>query len=237
MCKSKVICIGWHKTGTSTMGDALLTLGYDVLGARLDLAEPLFEGDVEKVFEAAKPYDALQDVPWAAIFKELDLAFPGSKFILTERAPDAWLHSAKKHFKDTHIPLHEYLYGKGILIGNEALYLNRYKRHNKEVKAYFQNRPNDLLIMNLKSGDGWEKLCPFLGHDVPKKSFPYSNKGKHNYTLKDRAKHLLRSVIPNPIRRARVELLESLGLHKGRNRFNNAGENKKERLQRIKKQK
>ena len=60
-------------------------MGYTVLGARLDMAEPLLRGDLAAAIEEAGKFDALQDVPWAALYRELDAAYPGSKFILTVR--------------------------------------------------------------------------------------------------------------------------------------------------------
>ena len=226
--RPKIICIGWHKTGTSTVGDALLMLKYNVVGARLDLAHSLLAGDKDPAIELAKQFNALQDVPWAALFKELDEAFPGSKFIYTDRADDAWLNSASKHFKDNDIPLHEWLYGNGILKGNEELYLKRFQKHRSEVISHFKNRPDDLLVMNFANGDGWEKLCTFLDVDVPSRPFPHSNKGRHNYTLRDKITDRIRFIVPERLRIARVELLHKLGLHHGRNRFNNAVQNRRE---------
>ncbi|MEL7221032.1 MAG: sulfotransferase, partial [Bacteroidota bacterium] len=81
--KPRVFCVGWHKTGTTTMGEALLLLGYKVVGARLDLATPLLAGNTQEVIDLAQQFDAFQDVPWAALYQELDEAYPGSKFILT----------------------------------------------------------------------------------------------------------------------------------------------------------
>jgi hypothetical protein len=227
--KPRVFCIGWHKTGTSTMGLALLELGYTVLGARLDMAEPLLAGDTNTPVKLAGQFDALQDVPWAALFRELDQAYPNSRFILTVRGEEAWLHSAGNHFKDKYVALHEWLYGKGVLAGNETLYLHRYRRHYHEVEAYFRDRPDDLLIMDFSRGHSWARLCRFLNEPVPRKPFPYANKGKHNYKWKDKTLMALRSAVPKPLRLARVALLEKLGLHHGRNRFNNHHQNQKAR--------
>ena len=49
--------------------------------------------------------------------------------------------------------------------------------HSKyhEINTYFKNRPNDLLVMNICEGDGWEMLCPFLGTDIPDVPFPKLN--------------------------------------------------------------
>jgi hypothetical protein len=229
----KVICIGWHKTGTSTMGYALLKLGYSVLGARLDMAKPLLNGDYHTPIKEAGEFQALQDVPWAALFKELDEAYPGSKFILTERKEKEWLNSALKHFNDKHYDLHEWLYGEGVMAGNEELYLERYRRHNQEVKAYFKDRPDDLLVMDLKAGDGWEKLCPFLGVPTPNQSFPHANKGKQSYNKKDKAYQYLRRFTPKNLRKVVLELklrvFSLLGYRDPRNPFNNQVENRRYR--------
>ncbi len=235
--KPRVFCIGWHKTGTTTLGLALLDLGYEVLGARLDMAEPLLKGDKAAAISLAGKYDALQDVPWAALFKELDTAYPDSKFILTVRDEEGWLKSAGKHFRDNYVGLHEWLYGDGVLQGNEELYLKRFRTHYREVREYFEERGEDLLVMNLMGGDKWEKLCDFLDEAVPQKAFPYENKGKHHYTPKDKIKNLLRKIVPAPLRRLRVSVLEEQGLHYGRNRFNNYPINKEWREKEEKNQK
>ncbi len=72
--------------------------------------------------------------------------------------------------------MRKWIYGIGCLEGNEKIYLKRYNDHNKEVVEYFKDRPNDFLIMDFSNGDGWEKLCPFLGCDIPKIDFPHVNK-------------------------------------------------------------
>jgi hypothetical protein len=230
----KVICIGWHKTGTSTLGDALLTLGYKVTGAREDLAYSLIEGDTKPALAIAEKFEAIQDVPWAALFKELDQAFPNSKFILTVRDEEAWLNSAKKHFKDTNYKLHEWLYGVGVIEGNEDIYLERFRRHYKEVEKYFKERSEDIIVMNFKNGDGWEKLCSFLKLTVPKKDFPHSNKGKHSFTLKDKIVYRLIGLSPIWLRHLRIEILIKLGFPDKRDRFNNKQYNSAEQQKREK---
>lgn len=235
--KPHVFCIGWHKTGTTTLGLALLELGYSVLGARLDLYKQLQAGDVRSVLDIAGDFDALQDVPWAALFRELDERYPGSRFILLEREPESWLRSAKRHFSDTYIPLHEWLYGKGVLEGNEDLYRKRYEEHNQLVKEYFTNRSEDLLIMNLQEEDDWEKLCKFLDCDIPKKKFPHSNKAPYSYNLRDKVIEKIKKIAPMKLRRFifRIKLikLKMAGKPDPRNRFNNMLENRREREERM----
>tara|TARA_B110000211_G_C14089961_1_gene558494 strand:- start:4766 stop:5479 length:714 start_codon:yes stop_codon:yes gene_type:complete len=228
----KVICIGWHKTGTSTLGDALIDLGYSVTGAREDLAYSLLDGDIDPSIEVAKNFQALQDVPWAALYQELDKAFPSSKFILTTREEQAWLNSAKKHFKNKNYKLHQWLYGNGIIEGNEKIYLERYRQHYESVKTYFKDRPDDLLVMNFSKGDAWEKLCTFLNKPIPKKTFPHSNKGKHSFTLKDKIINRIRKLSPYWLRRLRIKVLVKFGVPDRNDRFNNKLYNNLERQKR-----
>lgn len=223
--RPKIFCVGWHKTGTTTMGEALLKLGYNVVGARLDLAASLLNDDIQEAIKLAEKYDAFQDVPWAALYKELDEAFPGSKFILTIRDEQKWLFSAKKHFGENHTDMRQWLYGLGVLVGNEDLYLERFRRHNEEIQAYFQNRKDDFITMSWTDGDGWEKLCQFLDVPIPATPFPHANKGKHRRSFTQRFFYGLRSLIPKATRR---KLLDLLGLSRhNRNRFNNYEQNQK----------
>lgn len=204
------------------MGEALLLLGYNVVGARLDFSDELLNGNVDGVLREAIKFDAFQDVPWAPLYRELDIQFPGSKFILIERDGQKWLQSAVRHFGDRHIKMHSWMYGQGNIIGNENLYLQRYQQHNKEVKEYFEDRPNDLLVISLENGDGWEKLCPFLDKDIPKKKFPFANKARENYSLAEMVTAYLKGKISVEMRR---KILDALGVKDRRNRFNNHGKN------------
>lgn len=201
---NKIIGIGFHKTGTSTLRAAFEILGYTVQGPRTDLADELFKENWSRVFNEAKPYDVLEDNPWAVIYKELDRAFPGSKFIMTVRDEEKWIKSVVNHFGGNNSRMREYIYGEnnGNPEGKKDLYLKRYKRHQAEVKEYFKNRPNDLLIVSWEDGDGWEKICRFLQTPIPKKRFPHVNKGQYNLLQKviGQLKDLIRPII-KPLRK------------------------------------
>lgn len=230
---SKVFCVGLHKTGTSTIGAALLKLGYSVLGCRLDMVHFLSQGNTTAPLQLAGRYDALQDVPWACLYKELDACYPGSRFILTVRDESAWLESAKRHFGSMHIPLHEWIYGEGTLVGNESLYLERYQNHQIEVRNYFVNRPNDLLIFDLARGDGWDELCHFLDLKKPLSKFPHENKAPKNRNTRERLFFVVRGLTPLTLRSVVFEIKlffrKLVGLPDPRNRFNNFRENRRER--------
>ena len=129
-------------------------------------------------YQLVDQYDAFQDNPWPIIYKELDAKFPGSKFILLIRKPESWIKSQVTHFGTKETPMRKWIYGVGCPLGNEEIYLKRYNDHNEEVLAYFKDRPDSLVIMDLAKGDGWDKLCPFLNCKIPSGSFPHANKAQ-----------------------------------------------------------
>ena len=90
----KVFGIGLSRTGTQTLNRALQMLGYEAAHyppiTCYRLGRALLDLD-----EAGK-YDALTDIPVARFYKELDSAFPGSKFIMTVRNPDDWIESVER---------------------------------------------------------------------------------------------------------------------------------------------
>ncbi len=177
--RPKVFGIGFHKTGTKSLGNALAILGYRVTGPNgvLDLdithkALPIARALVPR-------FDAFQDNPWPILFREMDAFVPGSKFILTIRPTDEWLRSATNFFGAATTPMRRWIYGDdaGSPIGNEDLYRARYDRHNADVREHFASQPDDLLIMDLAQAN-WTPLCRFLGHEVPDRPFPHMNAGR-----------------------------------------------------------
>jgi hypothetical protein len=176
MSSPKIFCIGFHKTGTKSLALALEHLGYRVTGPN-GIHNPNIGRDVYRLaYSNVEEYDAFQDNPWPIIYKELDAKYLGSKFILTLRPTDSWIRSVLRHFGGAHTPMREWIYGVGWPRGNETVYVSRYERHNREVLEYFSQRPDDLLVLRLTEGDGWEKLCPFLGKEAPADPFPHVNK-------------------------------------------------------------
>lgn len=173
-----VICVGFHKTGTSSLGAALSILNYRVKGITYRPLIPILNGNYDKVLKIIRNYDAVQDAPWFKIYKELDELIPNSKFILTLRDEESWYHSAVKQFSDLKSAQHEWIYGrgKGLLRYNKKNAIDVYTKHNKEVKDYFKDRPDDLLVLDFTEGREWEKLCSFLNESIPNTSFPHSNK-------------------------------------------------------------
>jgi hypothetical protein len=117
------------------------------------------------------------------LFRELDIAYPGSKFILTIRDEWKWLTSVRNHFNPErnkyraqwdHDPfsnrVHQLLYGRHDF--DPTTFIRRYRVHNAEVRSYFKDRPQDLLVMDMDKGHGWAELCGFLGKPIPTETYP-----------------------------------------------------------------
>jgi hypothetical protein len=203
--RAKVFCIGFQKTGTSSLRDALQSLGYRVHGVfGRDMKLPaLRRRFVETGLQIAQAHDAVEDMPWPLMFRELDAAFPGSRFILTVRDTDKWYASISGHFGGNPYHLQQLTYGDDAPapVGHEARYREVYDAHNRAVMAYFAERPGDLLVMRLEDGDGWAKLCRFLGEPTPdpEPPFVHTNSRTQRHTLVNRIRNRLRRLgLPLP---------------------------------------
>jgi Sulfotransferase domain/N-terminal domain of galactosyltransferase len=182
---TRIFGIGMHKTGTNSLDTALKMLGFD--STHWDSPKR-----ARKVWEEMASYGrsktieshyAWCDFPITTLYKQLDKAYPGSKFILTTRNEDKWLESVKKHWSYLHNKfratwdydsfthrIHKEVYGQTKF--NATVFLARFRCHNAEVKEYFKNRPDDLLIMDIDKKIGWPQLCKFLRKPVPTEAYP-----------------------------------------------------------------
>lgn len=176
----KIFGIGLSKTGTTSLASALQLLGYrtrDNMGLQVYRA-----GDISSLdLGVVDAHDALTDTPIPSFYRELDARYPKSKFILTVREREAWLQSCKKQFtqkladkqNEAHQRLFVDLYGTDVF--EEEQFARGYDRFVEGVTAYFRDRPGDLLVLDVAAGDGWAKLCPFLGVPQPDRAFPKAN--------------------------------------------------------------
>ena len=173
----KIIGVGFQKTGTTSLRDALEILGFRVGDNNHQMLWPFLHGNMSRILRKIRQFDAVEDNPWPLMFRELDQALPHSKFILTVREPEAWFRSVERHVGDLRDPMHEWIYGlgKGLPIEDKAHTLAVYEAHNQAVMQHFQHRPEDLLVIDFTAGGGWEELCAFLGVDMPAVPFPHAN--------------------------------------------------------------
>ena len=209
--QGKIFGIGYPKTATSSLSKALAILGYRSAHDTYDILPRFFPEelkDYEYDPQVLDRNDALSGIV-CLVYKQLDQAYPGSKFILTVRDEHKWLKSALAHLQknttaegramDAELPLRPFarakLYNGDLWYHGEHTqdYLKTYREFNRGVLEYFKGR-DDLLVMDIEQGDGWDKLCNFLGCPVPDKPLPWKNKRSLRRTLRRKLKHWRRKL-------------------------------------------
>ncbi len=209
----KIFGIGLSKTGTTSLGMALQNLGVRTIHNPIDQQTYNELTSANYDLSILKEYQAIVDIPVAPFYAQLDKIFPSSKFILTVRDKNSWIKSIKTHFEASHHWLEAnpslrdfVLFLRACVFGsldfNEERFLYVYDFHVKNVKDYFKGREKDLLILDIIRGEGWEKLCPFLGLEIPVDPFPHLNvRGEDTTTwvsnLKQTYEDILDIVNPN----------------------------------------
>lgn len=179
MAKPKTFGIGFQKTGTTTLGVIFDRLGYRTAGyhqfRNLAGREEVTMEEIERqALDIARDHNAAKDTPWPVLYRSLDQAFPGSKFIHVTREPRAWISSAVKDFGSNTNSIHQAIYGVPCPAGHEDVWLERYERHNREVRDYFAGRPEDCLFLRLDEVT-FENVCDFLGEPRVGEGAPRAN--------------------------------------------------------------
>lgn len=167
----KMFGIGMAKTGLCSLSAAMQILGFKCMHGIHETGQ--YPGAINGI-------DFICDMPIITRYKEIDRMFPGSRFILTWRAGASWSRSAAK-WMDSDIGgvLGDYRieqFGLTRYGANPHVFKNRYIDHAIDVLTYFRDRRDDLLVMDICGGDGWEVLCLFVGRDIPDVPFPHRNR-------------------------------------------------------------
>lgn len=198
----KVFCIGFNKTGTTSLSE--------IFSNNLFLVSPQtpFEyntysyiyGNPLTIIEMIKndyfEYSFFQDVPFSLpnFYEHLFTHFPSAKFILTVRDNEnVWYQSlvrSHKRFPNFKNPKKiQYVYegwthkiqtdGYGAPVYdpyNYDILTSAYTKHIKDVENFFSDKPNKLLKVNLKEKDLILKLENFLEVPFTNRTVPHLNK-------------------------------------------------------------
>ena len=185
----RIVGSGLGRTGTKSMQTALNMLGFGPCHHMIEVIQ--HPESIALWIEAAegrpdwnaifKDYCSMVDYPGAAYWRELVVFYPDAKVLHTQRDPDKWFDStqatifAPESIAFSDGPLAKFFRGfLGRLPENlhdRAAMTAYFRRHNEEVKATIA--PERLLIFEV--GEGWQRLCNFLGVPVPKEPFPSEN--------------------------------------------------------------
>ncbi len=182
----KVFCIGLSKTGTRSLHDALQILGLrsvhwggPVLATAVQRG-PVLTETIERALHDGRPLldeledaDAYSDIlALSTNFDVLDRQYPGNKFILTVRDLDDWLDSRRRHVEQNLERRARGEYAGNNVVVDYPAWREERLQHDARVRAYFAARPDDLLVLDIAAGDGWQQLCPFLDRPIPDQPFP-----------------------------------------------------------------
>ena len=200
----KVFCIGFNKTGTTSLKQVFREMGWKV--GKQKYAELQLENwslrDFQPLFKYCRSERFFQDIPFSLpyTYQALDVQFPGSKFILTVRDNgDQWFDSLERFHRkifgfdvrpdETELAEIKYHY-KGWLLQyltfvfgpvaqgtyDRQRYIRIYQEHNRAVQEYFRFRPDDLLVLNLTEPGAYGELMRFLGLPGERGDFPWLNR-------------------------------------------------------------
>jgi hypothetical protein len=176
---SKIFIIGLPRTGTTSISVALLEMGLSVAHT----------GFTKKTFEMA---DAVSDAPCFSDYPHLDKLFHNSKFIYLTREMDKWLPSitmllgkmAQRLDPKTGVfhPILKRSFHRTFSVDlplSQSELTECYQRHEKGVRAYFENR-DDFLSIDVSEPDSLLKMSQFLGLSAKDDtSFPKLNVGRN----------------------------------------------------------
>ncbi|MBL8200800.1 MAG: hypothetical protein JNK40_07500 [Chromatiales bacterium] len=175
---NRIFNIGLNRAGTTSLTEALCLLGfravhhkhnrvrlYDIMRANGRARRPVLHG--------LDMYDAFSDFAGHEFYRVLDRQYPYSRFILTTRELESWLDSReRKVAKNLASPDYHYSFRT---VDRPGWTKNR-EDYLASLDRYFAGRPGDFLVINIPAGEGWEKLCAFLGVPVPDQPFPFRNR-------------------------------------------------------------
>jgi len=204
MEERKVFCIGFNKTGTTSLEAFMRENGFKCGNQQEGelLINSYLKGDWEKLIAFCQSADFFQDLPFsapktAAILAE---AYPNAQYILTVREnAEIWYNSITefhkiKFGKNGKLPSKhdlqeaEYRYKGFAWDANRALYdspenepynkeslIKAYETHIENVKRIFSGKQN-LIIIDLSKPNTVAELNTFLGIESTLETMPWLNK-------------------------------------------------------------
>ena len=165
----KVIGVGLNKTGTKTLKHILEKWDFRHQSYDLTAFNLYREGKVEQLLDWMEDYESFEDWPWPLMYREIDARFPDAVFVLTtRRSADRWYKSLCKMAVRMG-PLsdfEEHIYGYRMPHGHKREHVEFYERHNREVAAYFHDRPGKLIQICWENGDDVNELASAVGKQV-----------------------------------------------------------------------
>ena len=193
---SKIFVLGYNKTGTKSLSNALEYLGYKVLhtGSTGDFIGFLDRignnlNKSKNVLDGLEGYDCYIDYPFyePTVFSHIISEYPDAKYISLTRNLDDYVEAVLED-KIKRLKQGSFDNWNWLGVGDEEVFKNYpdYQKqwikgrtefkHDSNISLLFKNNINYLNMNICDNGDGWEKLCKFLDKEVPNADFPHNNK-------------------------------------------------------------
>jgi hypothetical protein len=186
---AKIFCVGFYKTGTTTLFEALKVLGYRTINGDKPGSYPgaddgatllrrIEAGDYD--LPTFGLFDAFTDNPYFNLWRQIYDRFPTARYILTVRDETKWIESCVRFYRNRRIrPMRVWMFGAHADPSRDAAsrraWLDAYRAHNAAVRAHFASRPGQFLELNIVREPRWNELCAFLGVPVPDRPLPHAN--------------------------------------------------------------
>ncbi|WOH38497.1 sulfotransferase [Thalassotalea fonticola] len=188
LTQGKIFIVGLPRTATTSICVAMLDLGFKV-------AHTCY------TFNCLHQAQVIADAPVFYHFKELDQAFPNSKFIYLERDLTDWLPSIKQLLLRMHTNVTRQDGGFNPIIkqsytnifkpftieklADDSFLEQCYLNHRQDIEQYFRNRPDDLLRLNVAKQGSYQTLLNFFKLAVSNDDFVKINIGGKVTAWKD----------------------------------------------------
>lgn len=155
--------------------------------------KPYGREDYDKLFDG---FDVSCNLPGTFVWKDLVDAYPEAKIILTTRPVDEWVAAMSRTVDDFRArsknPVWEFVSNLNLVTGRRSWWQHQkfqhglrqhlcprgekmaYVEHCEAVREYVGAE----RLLEFEPGMGWEKLCGFLGVEVPEGEFPVESEEK-----------------------------------------------------------
>lgn len=195
----KIFNIGFHRTGTRSFTVYMESLGFrakhwpvvvDGVSYR-DTVFPYRDSRrrvVDHLYPLFDRWDAFADVPFPALYDDLDRLYPNAKFVLVTRDLDDWWESLVRHWRlerkgARNIGMYEYIqYNRyaspairRVSIDDGPLLKGLHATHVDAVRAYFAGQSDRFLEVALEDPEIGAKIAAFVGKPA---DVPYPHRGE-----------------------------------------------------------
>jgi len=188
--RGKIFCIGFYKTGTTTLFEALKLLGYRTVNGDKPGSYPGADDGTTLIRQidagnyrlpTFELFDAFTDNPYFRIWREICAQYPDAKYILTVRDEQRWIESCVRFYAHRRIrPMRVWMFGPHAdparSDASRQAWLDAYREHNAAVRAHFAgSSPDRFIELDLVANPRWDELCRFLNQPIPGHPLPHAN--------------------------------------------------------------